>query len=627
MIRMEIACILIMLFIAGIYFKAAREKSAIHKIYSAILVVLPIYLVFDAITVLTVARLDTFPRFWNDTFHRIYLSAMLLTIYLYYRYICELIRQETQIVEVSGLNKVIYKILDVYLCIAELLLYVTPVSYEVTPKGNYEAGIGAVILYVSVALFLFHMIWNTVKHWKQIHSQKRDVIIMAFSIEIVVTVLTYIDMSLLLAGMGLTLIAVSFFLMLENPDIRLLELAREERRKADEANASKSAFLSVVSHEIRTPMNAIVGMSELLLEENLSEQGKMYVKSIQTSGDSLLTIVNELLDQSKIEAGIIEIVEDVYDLRELLQEIKMIIENRIDSKPIQILIHVDKDIPAVMIGDRLRVRQVLINLMNNAVKFTQEGTITLAISKESEDESGMKLRYSVTDTGQGIREEDLQHLFKAFSQVDRKRNHNKEGTGLGLSISRTFIQLMGGELSVTSEYGKGSEFFFTLYQRKAEENENPNPQRVDTDNNIHFIAPEARILAVDDTSINRKILKNLLKHVQAQIDEAESGAEAIERIKANTYNIIFMDYNMPYMDGVETTRRIRNLDESQHELGAAGYFRTVPIIALTGDAFDESRTAFDEAGINDYLEKPVVRNTLMKTLYKWLPEEMILEDS
>ncbi len=614
MLRMEIACILILLFIAAIYFNASREKNAIHKIFSAILITLMIHLVFDAITVVTVSKLDTFPRFWNDTFHRFFLSTMLFTIYLYYRYICALIEQETGEESTTKLYMIVSRLLNIYLVIAEILLFVTPVSYAVTPKGNYETGVGAVIMYVSIALFLVHMIYNMSVHWKQIHPKKRYVIVAAFVIEIIVTVLTAIDTSLLLAGMGLTMIAVSFYLVLENPDIKLLELARDEKRKADEANAYKSAFLSVVSHEIRTPMNVIVNMTEFLMREEHSEQADKYLKSIKTSGDSLLMIVNDLLDQSKIEAGKMEIIEDVYEWEPLLEEVRMIIENRIDTKPIIVKINLDEKLPDKIIGDRLRIRQILINLMNNAVKFTKRGSITLSIDVENQNENGMWIRYSVKDTGQGIRKEDMNMLFKAFAQVDSNKNYGKEGTGLGLTISKGFIKLMGGELRVQSEYGKGSEFYFTIYQHRASVDSESMDQKNRAIETNKLIANRARILVVDDTSFNLKIMKLLLDETGIHIDTATSGDEALELVKENTYDIIFMDYNMPYMDGAETTRMIRGYADEENDADKSLYYSDVPIIALTGDTLEESKDVFISSGMNDFVEKPVSKIMLFKNI-------------
>lgn len=240
---------------------------------------------------------------------------------------------------------------------------------------------------------------------------------------------------------------------------------REEKERADAANKAKSAFVSNISHEIRTPMNAIVGMTQLMLRNKPEGQEREYLLNIQNSGNALLTIINDLLDMSKIESGKMELVNEEYDLMPMLSDLGMIILNRIGNKPVELLFDIDPDIPAKLYGDALRIRQIIINLMNNATKFTESGYVCLTVKVVQVQEDDIELLISVKDTGQGIREEDIGKLFGAFQQVDEQKNHHKEGTGLGLSISRQFVELMNGQIGVTSEYGKGSEFSFTIHQK------------------------------------------------------------------------------------------------------------------------------------------------------------------
>lgn len=629
-IRMEIACFFVILMIAGMFVGAKRERTVLHNIYAAILVTLMLHLIFDAITVITVNRLDTFPRFWNDVFHRLFLATMLFLIYLYYRYICELIRKAMRDVEHKrGIkaHKIVEDVLNVYLLVAEILIFVTPVSYAVTDKGNYEVGIGATVMFVSIPIFMFHMITNLLQHWKYLHPKERNAVGLAFLIEIVVTLLTAIDMSLLLAGMGLTLIAIAFYLVLENPDILLVEQVKKEKRKAEEANESKSEFLSIVSHEIRTPMNAIVGMTEMLLAEGHSEGQGKYLRNIKTSGDALVMIVNDLLDLSKIEAGKMEIIEDVYEWGPMIEDVRLIVGNRIGSKPIHIIIRVDKNLPDRLVGDSLRIRQVLINLMNNAVKFTESGYIQLRISVEKEDEEGFYLKYAVKDSGQGICSEDLNRLFTAFSQVDQKKNYGKEGTGLGLSISKDFVRLMGGELCVASEYGDGAEFFFTIYQKKARDGAKSLNDKANELLDKKFTAPDARILFVDDTAMNLTVATNMVKDFGMVVDTANSGKRALELLKENSYDIVFMDYMMPEMDGVETAKEIRAYATVEKNRILSQYYKSMPIVALTADTLDETKELFRKAGMDDYLEKPMKKVDIIRMLLKWLPKNKVIEQS
>lgn len=403
------------------------------------------------------------------------------------------------------------------------------------------------------------------------------------------------------------------------------ELADKARVEAENASASKSAFLAVVSHEIRTPMNAVVGMANLLLKEpeNLNDKQKKYLSNIKNSGDALVMIVNDILDQSKIEAGKMEIIDEPYELRSIVSDVKMIIENRIGTKPVHLITEVDDIVPDHLIGDGVRIRQILINLMNNAVKFTEKGYINLSIKGrliEDSDSEKIALTFSVKDTGQGIRQEDLARLGQAFSQVDTVKNHGKEGTGLGLSISKDFIALMGGQLEVSSVYDEGSEFYFTINQGIGD---NQIPEKV------AYSFPGAKILIVDDTEINLMIMEEMLKPLGISVDTTISGEKAINMLSENKYDMIFMDYVMPILDGVETTERIREMGndaqmgENEQE---AEYYRSIPIIALTGDDSDETRERFKIAGIDDFTDKPVNMKKIEKMLVKWLPSGLIKQD-
>lgn len=612
MLRMEIACFIILAFVALLYFSARRQHTKMHKTFSAILIVVLIHLIFDGATLYSVNHLDTIPRWINDYLHRVFIGTMVLVVFLFYEHICLIIEEE---MEKSIFLK---NIARVYLVIAELFICALPISYKVTDKGNYEAGIHANVSYVSVGFFIVLCIFTVIGYWKQIHYKKKLVIAIALAIETTISILQGLNGTWLISGMGITLMTLSFYLTLENPDILLLNQVKEEKKKAEEANASKSRFLSVVSHEIRTPMNAIVGMTELLLRGDLTKEQREYLMNIKNSGDALVMIINDILDQSKIEAGKMELVEAPYELRGMLEDVRMIIENRIGEKPVQLIYTIDDQIPEALVGDGLRLRQVLINLLNNAVKFTEKGYIELGISLEQKKEDELLLYFSIKDSGQGIREEDLNRLFQAFSQVDTKKNHSKEGTGLGLSISRDFVHLMGGQLKVRSEYGAGSEFFFTISQGVSEEAVYQNEEMTSSESmEKEFTAPNARLLVVDDTPMNLMIIKELLEPFKMQIDLAESGMKALELVEQHQYHLILMDYLMPNMDGVETTKRIRSLSEQKD-----AYYQTVPIIALSGDISEEAKEQFELARMDDFVEKPVTAETLKRVLIKWLPKEV-----
>ncbi len=607
MIRMEVACFFVIAFMSVLYFSAKRENTKLHRFFSMFLVVSMVHLVFDGITIYTVNHMEVVPAWFNDVAHRIFIGTMIVVFYFVYHYIALMLEEDLEV------NLHISRFSTIVLVAGVVCTMFFPIIYIETPGGNYSYGPVAYLLYVCVTIYLFLTFVIIYRCWKQINKKKKIVILIAMLVELLILIIQAIFPLTLISGMGIMFVNLAFYLVMENPDITLVKQIEKEKKKADEANAAKSAFLSHMSHEIRTPMNAVIGMTEILLRTNMTEEQREYLGNIRSSGNALVSIINDILDLSKIEAGKMELVEDVYDIRMVLKDIKLIIENRIEEKQIKLLFEIDDRLPGSLYGDALRIRQIMINLLNNAVKFTEEGYVRLEVRVEEQSEEELLIYVSVADTGQGIKEEDLEKLFSAFSQVDTAKNKGKEGTGLGLAISSQLIGMMGGKLQVRSTYGAGSTFFFTIRQKLVLEELQV---REEADNeSMDFTAPDAKVLIVDDHEMNRKVAIGLMAPLQMQIDTADSGQKALEMIQNKRYDMIFMDYMMPVMDGVETTRRLRRINDA--------YCREVPVIALTASVMKESEKLFYEAGMNGMAAKPIDMRQICMTIRKWLPENMI----
>ena len=408
--------------------------------------------------------------------------------------------------------------------------------------------------------------------------------------------------------------------------------------QARAANKAKSAFLSHMSHEIRTPINAILAMDEMILKESKDTGILNYADDIRSAGDNLLGIINDVLDFSKIEAGRMRLVPSEYELLTVIKDMHNIIRYRAKDKGLSFKLDIDPSLPSVLFGDSLRIKQVITNILTNAVKYTENGSVTFSMKKVSDgtaDEmegfkkmypsdidikNTVKIRVSVKDTGIGIKTEDLQKLFDEYERFDERRNSTIEGTGLGLSITRELLELMDCKLKVESKYGEGSEFSFEILQgvvnSEAFGDVEGQLNKIETKTKrIRFTAADARILVVDDTPINLRIISRLLKNTKIHIDTAESGEQALQLVTERAYDVIFLDHRMPEMDGPETLKR---MNEMENNLSAGA-----PVISLTANALTNARDEYIRAGYKDYLSKPVRPEELEDMLFYYIPSEKI----
>lgn len=407
------------------------------------------------------------------------------------------------------------------------------------------------------------------------------------------------------------------------------EAAREEaeiaRQEAQQANEAKSRFLANMSHEIRTPINAVLGMDSMILKESKEPDIREYANDIQHAGRNLLAIINDILDFSKIESGKLELFPAEYDFASLLNDSYNMVLMRALEKNLELRVENDPTLPAKMYGDEIRIRQIVTNLLTNAVKYTKAGSVTLRVTWEPLEGKQMLLWISVKDTGVGITPEDQEKLFDSFQRIEEKNHRNIEGTGLGLTITKQLVDLMKGSIRVESEYQKGSEFTVEIPQEWTTEERlgDFSVKYIDTttENQQYqnqLKAPRARILVVDDVAMNLKVMAGLLKSTKIQIDVASSGQECLEKIKEQEYHLIFLDHMMPEMDGIETLQHMRNMPVHKNE--------NTPIVMLTANAIIGAKEEYLQVGFHDYLSKPVREAELEDILRRYLPQELIEDD-
>ncbi len=414
---------------------------------------------------------------------------------------------------------------------------------------------------------------------------------------------THLDLGIFITGAALS---VLFSIALHNAllvNIRNKEL-HKARELAIQANNAKSDFLAGMSHEIRTPMNGVLGTARLFSETSLTKKQKKYLKVIKDSGENLLQIINEVLDFSKIEAGKLDIHEDVFEFKDAIEQQSILLQPLVKEKGIEYSLEFSEDVPEYVIGDKLRIKQILANLIGNAIKFTESGKIEITVNVVEKDWKSY-IRLSVSDTGEGIAAESYDRVFKAFEQLGKGRNTVKAaGTGLGLSISKRLVEMMGGEINFESEKGKGSLFWFDVPMKI------PSQVMVDEVKKLEaqqkeIIKYKYKVLIVEDVFTNQFVLSEMLKDMGCEFDVANNGQEAFDAVQKNEYDVVLMDCNMPVMDGYEATQKIRDLG-----------FKDLPIVALTASALESDRKKCLAAGMDDFVSKPIDKDEIVRIMDK-----------
>ncbi len=389
---------------------------------------------------------------------------------------------------------------------------------------------------------------------------------------------------------------------------RTNEELKKAKRAAEAAAEAKAIFLANMSHELRTPMNGIIGMIEILKRTPLTEEQKEYLSIIESSGENLLTIINDILDLSKIESGRMELENIPFSLKEELTRVMNIMQIIADKKHLPLKLQIAPGVPQYLSGDPVRLKQIIINLVNNAIKFTEKGSVTVSVEKQGVEDGKVQLLFKVTDTGIGISPEGQKKLFQSFSQVDKSTTRKYGGTGLGLMISKNLVQMMDGEIGVDSVEGVGSTFWFYIFLDVSDEEtyrqyyRKENEQKEDS-LRVHL---KLKILLAEDNKINQKVAVLNLNNLGHKVDVANNGKEAVEKFKTGDYDLIFMDVHMPEMDGVEACQKIREIEKND------GRIKKIPIIAMTANTSEDERKKYLEAGMDGYIGKPFKQKELIE---------------
>ena len=586
-----------------IYFVKKHIKTGETKIFSILLVVNLLSLLSELICTYigyTYPENSIVPHVATKMY-LVFLMTFLLYMTLYIYVICYVTNFKKDMKHYMFL-KVLSYIIWIICCLGCVILPI------VTGKG-YATGLAVNWTYTCSTLVLVSWIIPVIKNNKTLSKKKILPLALFVLFMTLISIIQKYNPQITLTTVMEFLIMFIMYHTIENPDVKLIEQLNLAKDQAEKANRAKTDFLSSMSHEIRTPLNAIVGFSNSLNDnKDIPESAKADVKDILVASDNLLEIVNGVLDISKIEANKIEIIKKEYDTKKMLDELSKLTKVRIGEKTIEFITKFDESLPRVLYGDQTRVKQVILNILTNAAKYTDKGKIIFSVQSIIKD-NVCRMIVSVEDTGRGIKKESIDKLFTKFERLDEDRNTTIEGTGLGLAITKKLVELMHGKIVVHSKYGEGSKFTVSIDQKIVK---NPTISLDDNSNsNLEVIDLKGKkVLVVDDNKLNLKVATRLLTPYNLEIVTSESGFDAIELLKNNKYDIILMDDMMPKMSGTETLKEIQ-----KNELYDG------PVVALTANALTGMKEKYIELGFTDYLAKPIEKSELNRILKTYLTKK------